>query len=85
MSGATVANIDYDVRDALGQIDRPSLVIRGEHDTLATARSAAQLEAALADAEVVVFEGCGHLPMLEDRARFSELLAAFAARVTGQP
>jgi pimeloyl-ACP methyl ester carboxylesterase len=82
MSGATVANIDYDVREALKDIDRPSLVVRGERDTLATARSAAQLKAALADPEVVVFAGCGHLPMLEDRAHFAEVLAAFAARVT---
>jgi non-heme chloroperoxidase len=85
MSAATVANIDYDVRDALRQIDRPSLVVRGAKDTLSTERSAAQLEAALADPEVVVFEGCGHLPMLEDRARFAEVLAGFAARVQSPP
>ena len=78
MGGATVANIDYDVRDALGEIDRPSLVVRGAHDSLATERSVAQLEAALADPEVVIVEGCGHLPMLEDRARFAEVLAGFA-------
>jgi pimeloyl-ACP methyl ester carboxylesterase len=85
MGGATLANLDYDVRSALGQIERPSLVIRGEHDSLATARSAAQLEAALADADVIVFEGCGHLPLLEDRAQFAEVLADFTTRVTGRP
>ena len=85
MSGATVANIDYDGRDALHQIDRPSLVVRGAHDSLATARSAAQLEAALTDPEVVVFERCGHLPMLEDRAHFADVLAGFVDRVTTRP
>jgi pimeloyl-ACP methyl ester carboxylesterase len=82
MGGATLANIDYDVRDALGEIDRPSLVVRGVHDSLSTERSVAQLEAALADPEVVTFEGCGHLPMLEDRARFADVLAGFVDRVT---
>lgn len=82
ISGATVGNLAYDVRDALGQIERPALVIRGEHDGLATARSAAQLEAALTDVEVVTVEGSGHLPMLEARARFDDLLAGFATRVT---
>jgi non-heme chloroperoxidase len=84
LSQATVANLTYDVRDLLRPIGCPSLVIRGDKDTLATERSAAQLEAALADPEVVVFEGCGHLPMLEDRARFAEVLGSFAARVTAQ-
>lgn len=85
MSGATVANLDYDVRDALPQIDRPSLVIRGEHDSLATERSAAQLQSALSEAELVVVERCGHLPMLEDPATFTEVLSGFATRVTGRP
>ena len=85
MGGATLANIDYDVRDALGEIDRPSLVVRGANDSLSTERSVAQLEAALADPEVVTFEGCGHLPMLEDRARFADVLAGFVDRVTTRP
>ena len=85
MGGATVANIDYDVRDALAAIDRPSLVVRGAHDSLSTERSVAQLEAALADPEVVTFEGCGHLPMLEGRARFADVLAGFVDRVTTRP
>ncbi len=85
MGGATVANIDYDVRDALGEIDRPSLIVRGVHDSLATERSVAQLEAALADPEVVIFDGCGHLPMLEDPAHFADVLAGFVERVTTRP
>ena len=83
MGAATVANLEYDVREALQQVDRPSLVIRGEHDTLATARSAAQLEAALPEVELVVVEGSGHLPMLEAPDEFTDLLVRFAARVTG--
>ena len=78
VSAATVANIAYDVRTSLGAIDLPSLVIRGSRDTLSTERSTTQLSAALARPEVVVFDGCGHLPMLEDREHFSEVLRRFA-------
>jgi pimeloyl-ACP methyl ester carboxylesterase len=82
VSAATVGNITYDVRSALGAIDLPSLVIRGSRDTLSTERSTAQLSAALARPEVVVFDGCGHLPMFEDRERFTATLRTFARRVT---
>lgn len=85
MSAATVANIDYDVRGALAAIECPALIARGEHDRLATARSAAQLQAALPHAETVTFEGCGHLPLLEDRERFGEVLAGFATRASSRP
>jgi pimeloyl-ACP methyl ester carboxylesterase len=83
VSAATVANLDYDVREDLGEVACPVLVVRGEHDSLATERSAHQLATAMPAAEVVVIEGSGHLPMLEARERFTELLAGFASKVTG--
>jgi pimeloyl-ACP methyl ester carboxylesterase len=82
LGAATVANLDYDVREDLGRVVCPVLVIRGEHDRLATERSARQFATALPDAEMVVVDGSGHLPMLEARDRFSELLVGFATRVT---
>jgi pimeloyl-ACP methyl ester carboxylesterase len=85
VNSATLGNLAYDVREELGQCALPSLVVRGAHDTLSTERSAAQLRAALKDPEMVVFEDCGHLPMLEDRERFAEVVTDFALRVTGPP
>ena len=85
VSAATAGNLAYDVRHALGAIDLPSLVIRGSRDTLSTRRSTAQLSAALARPEVVVFDGCGHLPMFEDRKRFSEVLGGFARSISVVP
>ncbi len=82
MGAATVANLDYDVRDELGAVACAVLVIRGSHDTLATERSAAQFATALPDAEMVVVDGSGHLPMLESPERFTALLDRFAAQVT---
>jgi pimeloyl-ACP methyl ester carboxylesterase len=85
VGAASVANLAYDVRADLRRIQRPALVIRGEHDTLATARSAEQLEAALPDVEVVVIAGSGHLPMLERPEAFTRSLIEFVTRVTEQP
>ena len=47
-----------------------------------TTSSAAQLQKALPQAELITFEECGHLPNLEDRPRFSAVLGAFATRAT---
>lgn len=79
-SSATVANLDYDVRNAL-DLDVPSLLVGGSHDKLSTARSIEQLRTALTRSEVVVFENVGHLPMLECRERFNEVLSDFIQRV----
>jgi pimeloyl-ACP methyl ester carboxylesterase len=80
-SEATVANLDYDVRSQLGALQIPSLVIRGSKDRLSTARSTEQLREALADPTVEIIDGVGHLPMLEARKQFDDLLTAFADRV----
>ncbi len=83
-SAATVANLPYDVRDAIGTIDVPSLVLRGSADRLSTARSTAQLRDALADPTVEIIAGVGHLPMLEARHEFNELVASFVG-TAGSP
>jgi pimeloyl-ACP methyl ester carboxylesterase len=85
MGAATLANLDYDVREHLRRLECPVLVIRGEHDSLATARSAGQFAAALPSAEMVVIERSGHLPMLETHEDFDGILIDFADRVTAEP
>jgi pimeloyl-ACP methyl ester carboxylesterase len=77
----TVANLPYDVRTQLGSLDVPALIIRGSADRLSTARSTEQLRGALANPTVEVIEGVGHLPLLEARERFNELLTSFATSV----
>jgi pimeloyl-ACP methyl ester carboxylesterase len=84
VSAATLANLAYDVRAGLRTLEVPTLVVRGDRDTLSTERSAAQLQRSLPNTELVLFEGCGHLPMLEDRHRFSEVLGDFVARATSR-
>jgi pimeloyl-ACP methyl ester carboxylesterase len=83
ISAATVANLTYDVRDRLDLVGVPALVLRGEHDTLSTARSVSQLAKAMPQCEVVTIADSGHLPMLEARHQFDELLAGFVTGLTG--
>jgi non-heme chloroperoxidase len=77
---STVANLDYDVRAGLDEIDTPALVVAGSRDRLAPLRSARQLEQNLPNAELVVLEGAGHLLMLERRHELAELLSRFATK-----
>lgn len=78
VAAATVANLDYDVRDELGEVDIPALIVRGSHDRLSTARSSEQLDRSLTDARVEVFDETGHLVMLEAREQFNALVTDFA-------
>ena len=84
-SAATIANLSYDVREAIGAIDIPALVLRGSADRLSTARSTAQLREALVDPTVELIAGVGHLPMLEARAAFNEILTGFVRQVVDEP
>ena len=82
VSQAAIANLTFDVREALGDIDVPALVIRGSADRLSTARSTEQLRHALAQPTVETIEGVGHLPMLEARSEFDDLLSTFGHLLT---
>ena len=77
-----MANLAFDVRDTLGDIDVPALVIHGSADRLSTARSTEQLQHPLTQPTVEIITGVGHLPMLEARSDFRDLLSTFGQRLT---
>jgi L-proline amide hydrolase len=66
----------WDVRDRLGEIAVPALVLRGRHD-MCTERVAATLLAGLPDAREVVFAESSHMPALEEPERYREVVGAF--------
>jgi pimeloyl-ACP methyl ester carboxylesterase len=70
----------FDVEDRLGVITAPSLVVVGEHDGMLPLPRSEQLVAELPNAELLVLERAGHLPMLE---RPRALAAAIARFVDG--
>jgi len=66
----------WDVRARLGEIDVPTLVVRGRHD-MCTDAVAATLMHGLRHAREVVLEHSSHTPVLEEPDRYLELLGAF--------
>ena len=66
----------WDVRDRLGEIDLPTLVIRGRHD-MCTDSIAATLVRGIRNAHEVVLEESSHTPVLEETDRYLETITAF--------
>ncbi|MEA2125516.1 MAG: hypothetical protein QOI80_2298 [Solirubrobacteraceae bacterium] len=64
----------------LEAVECPVLLIWGTRDRMVNHSGAKVVSAALPDAEVVLLDGCGHCPQLEETDRVAELLLAFAGR-----
>ena len=67
----------YPIRDRLGEIDCPTLIVWGELDRLVPLRDAAEFEWLIRDARKIVYEDTGHAVMLESPERFNRDLRAF--------
>lgn len=70
----------YDLRDRLGDITVPSLVIAGAHDMLPAERTE-ELHAGLPDSRFVVFENSGHFAMREEPEKWQKVVRDFIAQV----
>jgi pimeloyl-ACP methyl ester carboxylesterase len=67
----------YPIRDRLGEIACPTLIIWGAEDRLVPVSDASELEWLIPNSRKLVYEDTGHLPMLERPARFNADLRAF--------
>jgi L-proline amide hydrolase len=66
----------WDVRDRLGEIDVPTLVIRGRHD-MSTDPISATLVNGIQGAREVVLESSSHTPVLEETDQYLEAIGEF--------
>ena len=76
---------EADQRDLLPQIRVPTLLIWGELDVRSPLSVARRFEEAIADAELVVIPGCGHVSNLDCPERFNAAVREFCrghARLT---
>ena len=64
----------------LGAVECPVLLIWGTRDRMVSHSGAKALTAGVPHTEVVLFEGCGHCPQLEETDRVAELLLQFAGQ-----
>jgi pimeloyl-ACP methyl ester carboxylesterase len=69
----------YPIRDRLGEIACPTLIVWGAEDKLVPAGDADEFERLIPNARKVVWAQTGHLAMLERPAAFNRLVAAFLA------
>jgi non-heme chloroperoxidase len=69
-----------DFSSRLGAVRVPTRVVWGNKDAICPLGEQVALAAAIAGAELVVYEGCGHAPHWEMPERFAADLLAFAER-----
>lgn len=71
---------DLGLDENLCGIGMPVLVMTGKHDRMVNPEETRRLAAELPNAELSVFEACGHLPQEEQPARFIEEVGGFLER-----
>ena len=64
----------------LGEIKKPTLIIWGKQDGLLKVADAEQFKREIAGSELIVFDQCGHVPMVEKAADFNKAVLAFLAK-----
>lgn len=62
----------------IARIEAPILVVWGRHDSLVPAAGAALIRAERPDAELEIWEDCGHCPQLEVPGRLADRIGGFA-------
>ena len=72
-----LALLDHDERKTLQQLDLPVLVFVGTNDRLTPEGQGRDIADLAPGAQLVVFEGGGHMLMIERRERFNTELATF--------
>jgi pimeloyl-ACP methyl ester carboxylesterase len=75
---------DYPIRDRLGHIGCPTLIVWGEEDHLIPVRDATEFADLIPSARKVVWPETGHMAMLERPAAFNALVDAFVAEGPGE-
>jgi pimeloyl-ACP methyl ester carboxylesterase len=75
----------YPIRDRLGRIGCPTLIVWGEKDRLITVKDADLFEELIPDARKVVWPDTGHMAMMERPRAFNRLLQAFVTQTSAEP
>jgi pimeloyl-ACP methyl ester carboxylesterase len=73
------AVLHYEIRERLGEIACPTLIVWGDSDRLISVRDADVFAELIGNSRKVVFKDTGHMAMLERPDAFNRLLAGFLA------
>jgi pimeloyl-ACP methyl ester carboxylesterase len=67
--------VGYDVRDRLDEIGVPTLIVWGRNDRVVPVPAALSYKKRIGDnAELVIFDNCGHVPQIERPVRFNRVV-----------
>ena len=75
---------DYPIRDRLGEIACPTLIVWGAEDKLVPARDADEFARLIPNSRKVVWPETGHVAMIERPEAFNALVQAFLAEEPGE-
>ena len=71
----------YDLRDRLGEIPMPTLVIAGGYDWVCPPQAARTIATGIPESELVIIEDAGHFSFSEEPDRFHRAVSTFLRRV----
>ena len=75
----------YDIRHRLEEIGVPTLIVWGRNDRVVPVPAAFSYKKRIGDnAELVIFDNCGHVPQIERPVRFNRVVEDFLKR-SGEP
>jgi pimeloyl-ACP methyl ester carboxylesterase len=76
---------ELDNDDILRSVDVPTLVVHGRDDRVVRVSAAEHIAATVPGAELLVYDGIGHAPFMEDPERFNGDLREFVRAVRREP
>ena len=68
---------DFDYRPKLGTVEKPTLVVVGEHDRTTTPRAARVLHDGIAGSEVVLHPDAGHMSFVDQTDVYLDAVRRF--------
>jgi len=78
--GDYAASERFDVKDRLGEVDMPTLVVVGEQDRVTPVELSKELEEGIKGSQLVVVEGAGHMLPMEKAAKYNGVVREFVGR-----
>jgi pimeloyl-ACP methyl ester carboxylesterase len=73
-----IALRDTDLREDLGKISIPTVIMHGKKDKICSFNLAEQMKAGISNSHIIAFENSGHSMFLEETKKFNEELIRFA-------
>jgi proline iminopeptidase len=68
---------ELDLKGDLKKIDKPTLILTGRADKIATTLQAVEIQELIPKAKLHIFDASGHLPFVEENASFSKIVERF--------